>query len=339
MSSVPSSDLMDPVLRFFDERPDPAWQWAFDHSAAGESPVNAIALGNLALLAYSGQRDMVRYLEAWGFTDIRFLNVGATAGFVARIADPDTGAGSVFISFRGTEPAMVADWLSDVQYHQTPLRNLPGQVHGGFGRAFSLVFDQTKDAIDALPGARHFFTGHSLGGALAVLAAAILNPQVTTVYTYGQPRVGDQAFSEAYDQALGNVTFRYVNNFDLVPHLPPEKLPAAFPPIRFPNLPRGILDFRQDLVEAVGAVNTLIAGERFAHVGQLRLFIDGQAVSQDMADFRARDPFDVPLDPLEAIRRVRSSLIADFSGARLIDHDPFRGYLPRLQIQLPPVTA
>ena len=52
---------------------------------------------------------------------------------------------------------------------------------------------------------RLFLTGHSLGGALAVLAGAVLqfetNRSVTGVYTYGQPRVGDPDFSAAFDSA------------------------------------------------------------------------------------------------------------------------------------------
>ena len=47
------------------------------------------------------------------------------------------------------------------------------------------------------------------------------------VYTYGQPRLGDPEFSAAFDAALGSVTFRYVNDFDIVPHLPPARMPAG----------------------------------------------------------------------------------------------------------------
>ena len=50
---------------------------------------------------------------------------------------------------------------------------------------------------------------------------------VTAVYTYGQPRVGDPEFSAAYDDALKGVTFRYVNDLDIVPHVPPARMPEA----------------------------------------------------------------------------------------------------------------
>jgi len=92
-------------------------------------------------------------------------------------------------------------------------------------------------------------TGHSLGGALAVLAAHILAAQgfnIHSVYTFGQPRVGDANFAARYNAALagrvtpcappgtttddggqgtarptlGDRTFRIVNANDLVPRLP-----------------------------------------------------------------------------------------------------------------------
>jgi triacylglycerol lipase len=332
-----SSDTsrMDPVLRFFDEHPEEDWAWAFRHSATGDDPVNALALFNLALLAYSGQKDVERFLGKWGFDDVHFLSAGATEGFAARVRDPETDTSSVFVSYRGTEPSMVADWLSDVQYHQVALNDLPGLVHGGFARAMALAAVQTNDAISGLAGDRLYFTGHSMGGALAVLAAAVSPRKPTAVYTYGQPRVGDAAFSDAYDRSLGGVTFRYVNNSDVVPHLPPGQLPAPFPPPRFPHLPAGLIGLRQDFDEAVGAASSFFKGERFADLGQLRMFIDGQPVGQDMAVFRARDPFTLAPsgDPFDAVR-ARLILLTHAPDG-FLDHDPVRGYLPRLRARLP----
>jgi hypothetical protein len=137
------------------------------------------------------------------------------------------------------------------------------------------------------------------------------------------------------------VTFRYVNNSDIVPHLPPDKLPAPFPPFPFPHLPRGVLDVPRGLADAASSVGTFFVGERFADLGQLRLFIDGQPVSRKMADLLARDPFvlNVPSNPLDALAGVRQRLTVDFHGDRLLDHDPRNGYLPRLRNQLPSATV
>ncbi|GMT04641.1 hypothetical protein PENTCL1PPCAC_26815, partial [Pristionchus entomophagus] len=78
-------------------------------------------------------------------------------------------------------------------------------------------------------------TGHSLGGALASLAAAqtvkIGRCSVSQVklYTFGQPRVGTYQFSKNFDD-LGIESYRIVHGSDAVPALPPckknKKIPA-----------------------------------------------------------------------------------------------------------------
>jgi triacylglycerol lipase len=72
-----------------------------------------------------------------------------------------------------------------------------------------------------------WLTGHSLGGALAVLAGAAFSMwsdapirSVNGIYTFGQPRVGLYKFCGNYDHLLSRKTFRFVNNQDLVPRVP-----------------------------------------------------------------------------------------------------------------------
>ena len=69
-----------------------------------------------------------------------------------------------------------------------------------------------------------YVTGHGLGGAFAIISALdindYLNQGVDVVYTFGQPRVGNDAFAAYYANKLPN-TFRVINNADIVPHLPP----------------------------------------------------------------------------------------------------------------------
>src|SRR5207245_4725403 len=73
-----------------------------------------------------------------------------------------------------------------------------------------------------------FFTGHSLGAALASLAAArcILDPDLKnsrpeSLYTFGSPRVGDKAFGTALQ---GLFHCRLVNDKDIVTIVPPVML-------------------------------------------------------------------------------------------------------------------
>lgn len=78
-----------------------------------------------------------------------------------------------------------------------------------------------------------YVTGHSLGGALALLAALELKRQgfnIAQVYTFGQPRVGNAAFKRLYEKSLGDRTYRLVYREDIVPRVP--LLPAWSDPYR-----------------------------------------------------------------------------------------------------------
>jgi hypothetical protein len=72
--------------------------------------------------------------------------------------------------------------------------------------------------LEAHPG-RRIFTGHSLGGALATLAAAIFQP--ACLITFGAPRVGDAAFGATMS---GVESRRYVGCCDMIARVPPELL-------------------------------------------------------------------------------------------------------------------
>lgn len=70
------------------------------------------------------------------------------------------------------------------------------------------------------------FTGHSLGGALAVHAAADVllsnwnGDMPVSIYNFGQPRVSNHYFTESI-KGLVKEWFRLVHNRDIVAHIPP----------------------------------------------------------------------------------------------------------------------
>jgi triacylglycerol lipase len=337
------SDHMDPLLHLLDQRPHEDWEWRFEPKAEGHSAINAVALLNAALLAYSGHDGIERFLDKWRFSaDRRFLSKGDTQGFVARQDD------IVILAFRGTEPTNAADWFSDINFRQRKLGpGVPGLVHGGFADALELVVREMRPAIAELTGRgnpRLYVTGHSLGGALAVLAAAFLQIEerrsIAAVYTYGQPRVGDPKFSRAYDEALGNVTFRYVNNYDIVPHVPPMHLPGR-PVLRAPHSTADFLSRIGNLVrQALDAVKAIFAGQKFAHVGQLKLFLKDGSLTSDESEWRKRElgsPFSVAdlFGDFPGVLRAEIGEVKH-AGDRIRDHDPLNGYLPKLEAQAPP---
>jgi hypothetical protein len=107
-----------------------------------------------------------------------------------------------------------------------------GKVHSGFSEAFTSVQEYIFAAIKRHDSNRPIYvTGHSLGAALAQLAAihfADHNMNIAGVYTYGSPRVGNKDFVEAYNQQLGRRTHLHVNNKDIVTALPPKFIPFGY---------------------------------------------------------------------------------------------------------------
>ena len=142
-----------------------------------------------------------------------------------------TSAENNIISLRGT--SNVFEWLLDMLIFQ---RNVPpswydkdykkAKAHLGFMIMASFLVRQIWETASLLdPCKPLYFTGHSLGAALAVLLAPSFqhkNQQFTDVqmYNYGGPRVGDPDFVKAYNAQLSN-SFRVVNLSDVTPMFPP----------------------------------------------------------------------------------------------------------------------
>jgi hypothetical protein len=131
----------------------------------------------------------------------------------------------VIVAFRGTID--VRNWITDLDC--TWVLEEGCRIHRGFARAL----DSAQAQLDAevfsarSTGRRVWLTGHSLGGALAMLCAwrffeRFHEMPFCGVYTFGQPRAGNAAFRESYNfnRELFGRTFRVVHSDDIVPRLP-----------------------------------------------------------------------------------------------------------------------
>ena len=78
---------------------------------------------------------------------------------------------------------------------------------------------------DLYPTYTVFFTGHSLGGALATHAAldsallGLVYPEETIIYTQGSPRVGFEKFADYFDKMFKE-TYRVVYWKDAIARVP-----------------------------------------------------------------------------------------------------------------------
>ena len=168
-------------------------------------------------------------LEKSGFQLLDIIHVAETQGFVCKRTVANEPPYLV-LAFRGTEKK-VSDWLTDARCMPTMEGN--AKVHTGFLEAFDgntngngrTAKQVVKDVLDG-PEAKDnegrllplFITGHSLGGALALLATKLVAPDINgACYTFGAPRVANYE----YFRFLKTPVYRVVNSADVVPRVPP----------------------------------------------------------------------------------------------------------------------
>lgn len=190
----------------------------FPHTAKYNAS-NVLLLAKASQLAYQDEKKIEKAVESWDCTKFKFFDRKETQAFI-------TGNKHMLIvAFRGTEPTTLRDWLTDADMDLT--EGPGGKVHEGFHRALKYVWREMREILNEYQdnGQSLWFTGHSLGAALATLAVAKLGEEdkpVNGLYTFGQPRVGDRSFARNFNQDFGNIAFRFVNNNDVVTRVPPR---------------------------------------------------------------------------------------------------------------------
>lgn len=200
----------------------------------------ALSLAKASMLVYQDIEYVLEILKLWGIKDIRddfqyFNNKEYdTQAFLFRTDD------CIVLAFRGSKE--IRDWYTNFSTRlrkftirregKTTISSYKGRVHTGFFLGWASVEREVLEQIkhwqnqlnlgESLPPL--LVTGHSLGGALATMAAASLqdnNMNVAGLYTFGQPRAGDISFTRQLNSLLSGKVFRFINNNDVVPHVPP----------------------------------------------------------------------------------------------------------------------
>eukprot|EP00189_Rhodosorus_marinus_P007918 CAMPEP_0184754556 /NCGR_PEP_ID=MMETSP0315-20130426/44684_1 /TAXON_ID=101924 /ORGANISM="Rhodosorus marinus, Strain UTEX LB 2760" /LENGTH=753 /DNA_ID=CAMNT_0027233981 /DNA_START=119 /DNA_END=2380 /DNA_ORIENTATION=+ len=208
-----------------------------------------VTMFNLSWIPYSYGKDVNRRVTPADFGDTRYeITLYAsdaptdTHGLVYSASD------RIVVAFKGTQSG--ANVRTDLQAAMYPLnkfvegfviedevhhvrkswvkRMVQPMIHKGFGSAYATVRQQIWNEVYRLYEENPrplFFTGHSLGGALATLCAIDCSRTISPddgcyVFTYGSPRVGNKQFKEEYDKEVP-CTWRLVHAEDPVTKLPP----------------------------------------------------------------------------------------------------------------------
>jgi len=208
-----------------------------------------------------------------------FVNVSASQTTGLAILDHSNEL--IVFSFGGTHTE--TDWKTDFDFPLDPAEDICDgcEVHSGFLDSWhgvrDLVFSERQKLLKAYPSYATVLTGHSLGGALATLAAAQLSASNSTsstasignaesgkaeagiyLFTYGCPRVGNAPFATHLTTLLSGRNFRTTHLNDLVPRIPPKWAgyvhPAPEYSIRSPYITDAISANPSTLLEATNLV-------------------------------------------------------------------------------------
>ncbi|XP_027189443.1 triacylglycerol lipase OBL1-like isoform X1 [Cicer arietinum] len=179
-----------------------------------------------------------------------YQKCGTTKAMITE--DTKSDPNLIVVAFSGTQPFDAEQWRTDIDISWYELPDV-GKIHGGFMKALGLqrgrgwpkeidengphryayytIRDKLRAVFKENQDAKFILTGHSLGGALAILFVAVLIlheeewllDKLEGVYTFGQPRVGDKKFGEFMVEKMRKYDvkhMRYVYSNDLVPRIP-----------------------------------------------------------------------------------------------------------------------
>ena len=158
-------------------------------------------------------KKLKRSLEQIGLRLVKPLSVNATQAYLACNNE------FAVLAFRGTEADRMKDIRADAKATQATCPT-GERVHSGFMQQYDDISYQLEMALadKAVKGKPLFITGHSLGGAIATIAARRLDAErrIAACYTFGSPRVG----TEGWVAQIKTPIYRIVNSADPVPMVP-----------------------------------------------------------------------------------------------------------------------
>lgn len=195
----------------------------FEADATSYSKANAWWLAELCRLVYRQNVDededakgqtREEVLAGVNLHEVDFFNQDDSQAAIVKTTDA-SDVGFAALVLRGTDTPM--DWAVNFRAIPASWRG-KGKVHKGWSGALEKIWDKVVDSLkkNVPTDCPLFITGHSLGAALATLAASLTLPRA--LYTYGSPRIGDNDFAATLSSVPA---YRVVNNRDVVTTVPP----------------------------------------------------------------------------------------------------------------------
>ncbi|WP_165220558.1 lipase family protein [Aquisphaera insulae] len=204
-------------------------------------PRNALFLAEACSLAYFDEAEAASAFRDELGLEARLISADNTQVYVGQ------NDGAIVVAFRGSQAPTTLDGLKDWlltnanNYLIIPegrigtdfaAAGVGARFHRGFMGALAEIWDPLLAAVQGAVDAKErplWVTGHSLGGALALMAAWRLERSFLSVHevvTFGAPMIGNPAASKAFEDQFAGRIFRYVNLEDPVPLLPSVSLIA-----------------------------------------------------------------------------------------------------------------
>ena len=164
-----------------------------------------LKFAKIAATTYEDPKDSRQKFKHQGYEIVEFFDIKDAQGYLLK------GANEYVLSFRGTQSK--GDVLADLKARMKT-ESSGGCVHRGFKEELDKLWptiEKSLKQIDLL-----YVTGHSLGAAMATLAASRIQKKVIALITFGSPRVGTKEFVNSLNVAH----YRVQNNCDDVTKVP-----------------------------------------------------------------------------------------------------------------------
>lgn len=167
-----------------------------------------LKFANIAATTYDDPKDSTKKFKAQGYDIVEFFNIKGAQGYLLKDSNDH-----YVLSFRGTEIQQKSDVLADLEAGKNFERS-GGKVHYGFKHELDKLWPSIEKSLDKIDNL--YITGHSLGAAMATIAASRIQEKVTSLVTFGSPRVGTREFVKN----LKVIHYRVQNNCDDVTKVP-----------------------------------------------------------------------------------------------------------------------